>query len=140
MGENNELKNRIIQMRTEIKYAKGSIEAMEEEIQKLKDDSRLVSKEGFNYDRQTSETNNQILALKCKHEEGKETFETDIKRLQEQLKEKDENVDITDKGLNINREQKSNKRSNNFANPLDLLQIRLDNIINKNHEKKRLLD
>ena len=83
MGENKDLYNRIVQMRTEIKYAKGSIKEMEGEIQKLKDESRLVSKEGFSYDRQTSETNNQILALKCKHEEGKEQFETDIKKLQE---------------------------------------------------------
>ena len=140
MGENNELKNRIIQMRTEIKYAKGSIKAMEEEIQKLKDDSRLVSKEGFNYDRQTSETNNQILALKCKHEEGKEAFETDIKRLQEQLKEKDQKVEFNDKSLSRTMEAKQGQGKQEFQNPIELLLLRLRNCENKNIEKKRLLD
>lgn len=76
-------------MRHELLFAKESIRKMEERIQKFKDETRGANKEGFNYARQASETNNQILALKCKHEEGKEAFETDIKLLQEQLKEKD---------------------------------------------------
>lgn len=50
-------------------------------IQTLRDDSHGSNKEGFNNAQKASETNNQILALKCKHEEGKETFETDIKHL-----------------------------------------------------------
>ena len=88
-GDNKDLRVRITSMRHEISFAKESIRKMEEAINSLKDDARVSNKEGFNYARQASETNNQILALKCKHEEGKEAFETDIKRLQEQLKEKD---------------------------------------------------
>ena len=68
-------------------------------IQTLRDDSHGSNKEGFNNAQKASETNNQILALKCKHEEGKETFETDIKHLQEQLKEKDQKVEFNDKSL-----------------------------------------
>lgn len=80
-GENKDLKVRITSMRFELKFAMESITKMENAIDALKDDSRGSNKEGFNYARQASETNNQILALKCKHEEGKEAFETDIKRL-----------------------------------------------------------
>ena len=36
-----------------------------------------------------NETNNQILALKAKHEEEKDRFELDLKKLQEVLKEQD---------------------------------------------------
>lgn len=41
--------------------------------------------------RVTEETNNQILALKAKHEAEKYNFERKIKDLQEKLKERDEN-------------------------------------------------
>ena len=87
---------RINSMRHEILFATESIRKMEEAIDKFKQDSRGTNKDGFNYSRQAAETNNQILALKCKHEEGKEAFETDIKRLQEQLKEKDQKVEFND--------------------------------------------
>ena len=40
------------------------------------------------------------MALKAKHEEGKQTFEYDIKKLQEQLKEKDKRVEYNEKSLN----------------------------------------
>ena len=79
---------------------------MEEAIQKLREDSRASNQEGFSASRQASETNNQILALKCKHEEGKEAFETDIKRLQEQLKEKDQNVEHNDNSISRTMEAK----------------------------------
>ena len=76
-------------MRYEISFAQATITRMEVAQQKLREDSYASNTEGFSASRAASETNNQILALKCKHEEGKEAFETDIKRLQEQLKEKD---------------------------------------------------
>ena len=90
---------KINSMRHEILFAEESIRKMEQRIDKFKTDTRQSNKEGFNNARQASETNNQILALKCKHEEGKETFETDIKLLQEQLKEKDQKVEFNDKSL-----------------------------------------
>ena len=114
---------------------------MEEAIQKLKDDSRSANKEGFTNGRQASETNNQIWALKCKHEEGKETFETDIKLLQEQLKEKDQKVEFNDKSLSRTMEANQSKGGKQeFANPIEILMIRLNSVIAKNIEKKRLLD
>jgi hypothetical protein len=46
------------------------------------------------------ETNNQILALKAKHEEEKESFEVEIKKLQERLKERDDPIEFDDKSFN----------------------------------------
>mmetsp|Transcript_41757 Transcript_41757/g.55010 ORF Transcript_41757/g.55010 Transcript_41757/m.55010 type:complete len:138 (+) Transcript_41757:339-752(+) len=82
-GENKDLRVRITSMRHEIIFAKDSIGRMEEAIEKLKSQSTGANEEGFRYGRQASETNNQILALKCKHEEGKEEFEKNIGDLQE---------------------------------------------------------
>ena len=93
-------------MRHEILFAKESIRKMEEAIQSLRETSRTSNKESFAASSKASETNNQILALKCKHEEGKEGFETDIKRLQEQLKEKDQKVEFNDKSLSRTMEAK----------------------------------
>ena len=105
-GENKDLREDINIMRFDIKFAKKNIAKMEAAIENLREDARNSNKEGFNYARQASETNNQILALKCKHEEGKEAFETDIKRLQEQLKEKDQKVEFNDKSLSHSMEAK----------------------------------
>lgn len=43
------------------------------------------------------EANNQIIALRAKHEEEKERFETEIKKLTERLKVKDEMIEFDDK-------------------------------------------
>jgi hypothetical protein len=41
-----------------------------------------------------NETNNQISALKAKHEEEKEKFELEVKKLQERLNEKDDYIEF----------------------------------------------
>ena len=128
-------------MRYDLVFAQKTVKRIEDAIQKLREDSKTSNQEGFSASRQASETNNQILALKCKHEEGKEAFETDIKRLQEQLKEKDQNVEHNDKSASRTMEAKQGQGSKEaFANPVEILTIRLNSQVNKNIEKKRLLD
>jgi hypothetical protein len=65
-----------------------------------------------------------------------------VKKLQEQLKEKDEKVEFNDKSLN--QAMQDNKggsgKPQEFANPIEILKIRLNSIQKKNKEKKRLLD
>ena len=77
-GDNTYLKVRINAMRCEIKFAQGSILKMQNAIEELKSQSGSANDNAFRDGRQASETNNQILALKCKHEEGKEEFEKNI--------------------------------------------------------------
>ena len=57
-GDNKGLYVRITSMRHEISFAKESIRKMEEAIQKFREETRQANKEGFNYARQASETNN----------------------------------------------------------------------------------
>lgn len=93
------------------------------------------------------ETNNQILALKAKHEEEKEKFELEIKKLQERLKERDEPIEFDDKTFNQSSGGGNEKGvggagglKQEFANPIAILKLRLSKIIQTNKEKKHLLD
>lgn len=94
------------------------------------------------------ETNNQILALKAKHEEEKEKFELEIKKLQERLKERDEPIEFDDKTFNQSSGGGGNEKGvgaagglkQEFANPIAILKLRLSKIIQTNKEKKHLLD
>ena len=108
----------------------------------LSDKASDANKDSVVQARQASETHNQILALKAKHEEGKEIFELEIKKLQEQLKEKDEKVEFNDKSLNQTMQESKGPggKPAEFANPIEILKIRLNSITKKNKEKKKLLD
>ena len=47
----------------------------------------------------SEDLNNQSIALRAKHDEEKERFENEIKKLQERLKEKDEVIEFDDKNF-----------------------------------------
>ena len=88
-----------------------------------------------------NETNNQILALKAKHEEEKDRFELDLKKLQEVLKEQDQPIEFDDKSFNQNvNKGASGQKQEVFANPIEIMKLRVNKLIGKNKEKKRLVD
>lgn len=64
----------------------------------------------------------------------------EIKKLQERLKEKDEPIEFNDKSIAAMQEGKSGDKKQQFANPIEILKIRLKQVIDKNREKKKLLD
>lgn len=80
--------------------------------------------------------------MKAKHEEEKERFELDIKKLQERLKERDEPIEFDDKSFNQNITDAKGPggRKEEFANPIAILKLRLTKVIATNKEKKKLLD
>lgn len=73
---------------------------MARSINRIKKDALNTNKDYISGSKQADETNNQILALKAKHEEEKERFELEIKKLQERLKERDEPIEFDDKTFN----------------------------------------
>ena len=73
---------------------------MSRQINKIKKDATSTNKDYISGSKQADETNNQILALKAKHEEEKDRFELEIKKLQERLKERDEPIEFDDKNFN----------------------------------------
>jgi len=63
------------------RFAKDSIAKMMRQIGRIKKDATQLNKEYIVGSKHADETNNQILALKAKHEEEKENFEMEIKKL-----------------------------------------------------------
>ena len=109
----------------------------------MKSNISNTATETINSNRMAGETNNQILALKAKHEEEKEQFEIQIKKLQERLKERDDPIEFDDKSFNQNVENKQNgpgQKQEVFANPIVILKQRVNKLTAKNREKKRLID
>jgi hypothetical protein len=73
---------------------------MGKQISKIKREAVGTNRDYIQGSKHADETNNQILALKAKHEEEKEKFELEIKKLQERLKERDEPIEFDDKTFN----------------------------------------
>ena len=116
---------------------------MQRQISRIKKDATGSNKDYIAGSKQADETNNQILALKAKHEEEKERFELEIKKLQERLKERDEPIEFDDKSFNqtINETKGGpGGQKTEFANPIAILKLRLNKVIMTNKEKKKLLD
>ena len=67
---------------------------MENQIKNLSDKITEASTESINNFRIANESNNLILSLKSRHEISKEKFELEVKKLQEKLKEKDEQIEF----------------------------------------------
>ena len=89
--------------------------------------------------RLSEETQNQILALKAKHDMDKLNFEHRILDLQEKLKEKDEDQAEKSRTKDMGAKKRTQVVTD-FANPAVLLKIRLDKVVNNNKEKKNLID
>jgi hypothetical protein len=119
---------------------------MQKQIAKIKKEATVTNKDYIQGSKHADETNNQILALKAKHEEEKEKFELEIKKLQERLKERDEPIEFDDKTFNQSQAAASGTGKDQgglkqeFANPIAILKLRLHKIIATNKEKKHLLD
>ena len=62
-------------------FAKDSIAKMEKQVSVLSSDIRELATESIHNNKMANETNNQILALKAKHEEEKDRFELDLGRV-----------------------------------------------------------
>jgi len=68
-------------------------------------------------------------------------FETEIQKLQERLKEKDEVIEFDDKSFDQSYTSAKDKtKTADFLNPVAILKLRLNKIISTNKEKKKLMD
>lgn len=88
-----------------------------------------------------SDNHNRILALKAKDEHTKENFEVEIKELQEKLNKQDKRIEYNEKSMQQNpKDKQGGGPKEDFANPIEILKIRVKNQTQKNKEKKRLLE
>lgn len=137
IGENVHLKTKIDIMRKEIIFAQDAINTMEAAIAELRVNVTNINKDQVASGRTAHETNNQILALKSKHESGKEKFEGEIQALHDKLKERpkeDEDLtkDLKDKTQEAMQGRQGDHKKSSFANPIEILKIRLNQVISKN--------
>ena len=108
---------------------------------KVRKEAETQNKEAIISKRIAEEHINQSIALRAKHEEDKEHFEADIKRMQEKLYEKDEENKFEDKQFDQTiAAVKEKSKNGDYQNPIAILKLRLAKIVATNKEKKRLMD
>ena len=112
------------------------------EINKANDKAKNLNRTTYQGQRVSEETNNQILALKAKHEAEKFNFERKIKDLQDKLKERDDS-DLEKTKTKVTGAavvDTAAAAGGEFLNPTALLKLRLQKWTNNNKEKKNLMD
>jgi len=110
------------------------------EIREIIEKAKNLSIGGYTEGRKADGTHNQILALKKKHEDEKESFERKIKELQDKLKERDESELDHSRTKEMGSSKKINLANAEFSNPAQLLKERLKKKTANNKEKKSLMD
>ena len=138
-SQNKNLRGEIDVMRKEMKNQMRVNKTLIRDITSTSENAKKLNVTTYQGQRISEETNNQILALKAKHEAEKFNFERKIKDLQDKLKEKDESEldktrtkDMGNKKLQVQQTE--------FSNPAALLKLRLQKWTTNNKEKKNLMD
>lgn len=141
-SENKTLRQQIDVMRKEQKNQSRVNKGYGHEIKQTAGKAIKLHGTSFQGQKSYEETNNHILALKAKAETEKNNFETKIKELQDKLREKDDTEleKTKNKGTgNVNSELTA-VPSEGFANPIEILRMRLSKWSHNNKEKKNLMD
>lgn len=128
-------------MRKQMKKQKHVNDGYNREIKNVAENCKKMNSQIMVRQSHSEETNNQILALKAKHEHDKLVFEMKIMELQKKLKERDEN----EKGHTMKDDAGANAGSITtggveFSNPVEILKRRLNKWLTNNKEKKDLMD
>lgn len=112
------------------------------ELRVTSEKAKKLNTTTFQGQRVSEETNNQILALKAKHEAEKYSFERKIKDLQDKLKERDdtEMLKTQGKGMAAAVTESDDANAGEFSNPIAILKLRLQKWTKNNKEKKNLMD
>jgi len=111
------------------------------ELKVTNEKAKKLNTTSFQGQRVSEETNNQILALKAKHEAEKFSFEKKIKDLQDKLKERDDTeLEKTKTRGMAAAVDTAQVQVGEFSNPVVLLKARLQKWTTNNKEKKSLMD
>ena len=126
-AQNKELRRQIDVMRKEQKNQIRVNAGFGKDIKVTNEKAKKLNSVTYQGQRFSEETNNQILALKAKHEAEKLTFERKIKDLQDKLKERDETDMEKTKSRGIGNVQQESTAAavGEFSNPVALLKLRL---------------
>jgi hypothetical protein len=140
-AENKTLRQQIDVMRKEQKNQTRVNRVYNNELKSTSEKAKKLHSTSFQGQKSYEETNNHILALKCKAETEKLSFELKIKELQDKLKLKDDTeMDKTKNRGTGNVAEQQAQPNEGFANPVEILRERLRKWTNNNKEKKNLMD
>ena len=141
-AKNERMRREIDGLRKELTSAEGEVTRLKTNIKKTKREAENQNKDYIVGKKVSEESNNQIIALRAKHDEEKDRFENEILKLQERLKEKDEVIEFDDKNFDQSFTQAKDKgiKATDFSNPVAILKLRLNKIVSTNKEKKKLMD
>ena len=140
-AKNQRMRGEIDMLRKESTSALTEIDNLKKGIKRNKKEAELQNKEYILGKKVAEEANNQIVALRAKHEEEKERFENEIKKLSDRLKVKDEMIEFDDKNFDQSYQQAKDKtKASDFSNPVAILKLRLNKMVATNKEKKKLMD
>ena len=140
-AENKTLRDQIDVMRKEMRNQIRVNNGYGKDIKIANERAKKLNQTTYQGQRVSEETNNQILALKAKHEAEKFNFERKIKHLQEQLKVKDDTeMEKTKTKIGVATTDTQAAAVGEFSNPVELLKLRLQKWTNNNKEKKNLMD
>ena len=129
-AKNEKLRKEIDVLRKELTSSTNEVTNLKKHIGKAKREAENQNKEYVLGSKVAEEANNQIIALRAKHEEEKERFEHEIKKLQERLKEKDEVIEFDDKNFDQTFSQAKDKtKTSDFSNPVAILKLRLNKLV-----------
>ena len=121
------LRQQIDVMRKEMRNQNRVNSGYGKDIKVANEKAKKLNTTTYQGQRVSEETNNQILALKAKHENEKLRFETKIKDLQDKLKERDDtDMEKTKtRGMGTVVNETANADAGEFSNPVALLKLRL---------------
>ncbi len=144
MSKNKTQQQQVDVMRKELKTTNKVLKGLDRDMMKLTKKIKKVNEDNATMQKDTEETNNQILALKAKHENDKNKFEEKMQDLQKKLDETDTSSKRMKRSMMMedtpSKMESSGTQGEEFSNPADLLKQRLLKWQQNNKEKKQLMD
>jgi hypothetical protein len=144
MSKNKELKRQVDVKRKELDTGEKVLKGLERDLKKATKAIKQKNMDNVRMSADTEDTHNQILALKAKHEQEKHNFENKMQDLQKKLEETDTSSKRMKRSQMLDdtpsKMMPGSSNTEEFSNPADLLQARLNKWYANNKEKKQLMD
>ena len=140
-AHNEKLWREIDTLRKELTSSNNEVKKLTKNISKSKKDVIETNKLKIIGNKISDDTTTQIIALRAKHEQETARFDETIKQLMERLNQKDDMIEFDDKSFDQSYSQAKDKNKvSDYANPVEILKLRVNKIIATNKEKKKLMD
>ena len=141
-SKNDQLRHQIDLLRKDIVTSKEIQKAIKKKIDDIELNAHKKNENTNKLQTNTESVNVQVMVLQQKYTKDKDEFKDEMNKLVNQLKEKDESRVIEEKGqsMEMSKTKTVVKGKGDFANPLEIINMRLKNWKARNKEKKHIID